>query len=92
MKKDGQKPIYPLDKELGIMAYQIYSAYFEFIVAKLGAKSFYRVTVPKYKAIYYFGHYKSRIIFHGVLTVTYRSTFFVVNFNSRSNTKKEKKQ
>lgn len=44
MKKDGQKPIYPLDKELGVRTYQRYSAYFEFIVAKLGAKSVYRVT------------------------------------------------
>jgi len=44
MKKEGEKPIYPLDKELGVRAYQRYSAYFEFMVAKLGAKSVYRVT------------------------------------------------
>lgn len=44
MKKGKEETIYPLDKELGIRAYQRYSAYFEYIVAQLGSKSVYRVT------------------------------------------------
>jgi len=51
MKKEGGKPFYPLDKELGIRAYQRYSAYFEYIVAKLGAKSVYRVTADAINAL-----------------------------------------
>ena len=51
MKKEGEKPIYPLDKELGIRAYQRYSAYFEYIVAQLGAKSVYRVTADAINAL-----------------------------------------
>lgn len=45
MRKDGEVGIYPLDKELGIHRYQRYSAYFEYHVAQIAAKTVYRTTV-----------------------------------------------
>jgi len=44
MRKDGEVGIYPLDKELGIRRYQRYSAYFEYHVAQIAAKTVYRTT------------------------------------------------
>lgn len=45
MKKEGEaKSIYPLDHELGIRPYQRYTAYMEYLVAQIGAKSVYRAT------------------------------------------------
>ncbi len=44
MRKDGEAGIYPLDKELGIRRYQRYSAYFEYHVAQIAAKTVYRTT------------------------------------------------
>ena len=44
MCKDGEAGIYPLDKELGIRRYQRYSAYFEYHVARIAAKTVYRTT------------------------------------------------
>ena len=44
MCKDGEAGIYPLDKELGIRRYQRYSAYFEYHVAQIAAKTVYRTT------------------------------------------------
>ncbi|MBO6204734.1 MAG: UPF0236 family protein, partial [Selenomonas sp.] len=44
MCKDGEASIYPLDKELGIRRYQRYSAYFEYHVARIAAKTVYRTT------------------------------------------------
>lgn len=44
MRKEGKAAIYPLDKELGIRPYRRYTAYMEYIVAQIAAKTVYRVT------------------------------------------------
>ncbi len=43
MEKEGEKGIYPLDKELGIRKYQRYTAYLEYKIACIGAKAVYLV-------------------------------------------------
>lgn len=44
MKKSKEKGIYPLDRELGIAAYQRYTPYFMYCVAQIAAASVYRST------------------------------------------------
>lgn len=44
MKKEGKAAVYPLDKELGIRPYRRYTAYMEYTVAQIAAKTVYRVT------------------------------------------------
>lgn len=43
MEKTGEKGIYPLDLELGIRRYQRYTSYLEYIIARIGSKTVYRV-------------------------------------------------
>ena len=51
MEKEGEKGIYPLDCELGIRKYQRYTAYLEYIISRIGAKSVYRVTAEAVNAL-----------------------------------------
>ena len=51
MEKEGEEGIYPLDKELGIRKYQRYTAYLEYNIACLGAKSVYRVAAAAVNAL-----------------------------------------
>lgn len=51
MEKEGEKGIYPLDKELGIRKYQRYTAYLEYAIARVGAKAVYRVTAETINAL-----------------------------------------
>ena len=52
MKKKGEaKSIYPLDREIGIRPYQRYTAYMEYIVAQIGARSVYRTTAAAVNAL-----------------------------------------
>ena len=44
MCKEGEAGIYPLDKELGIRPYRRYTAYLEYTIAQIAAKTVYRVT------------------------------------------------
>ena len=44
MKKKGKDGLYPLDKELGIRPYRRYTAYMEYVIAQIAAKTVYRVT------------------------------------------------
>ena len=44
MKKEGEASIYPLDKEVGIRPYRRYTAYLEYVIACIAAKSVYRDT------------------------------------------------
>ena len=44
MKKEGEPPIYPLDKELGLPKYQRYTPYLNFLIAQVATKSSYRAT------------------------------------------------
>ena len=51
MSKEGEKGIYPLDRELGIRPYQRYTAYLEYTIARIGAKTVYRVTADAVNAL-----------------------------------------
>ncbi|MBQ7478707.1 MAG: ISLre2 family transposase [Selenomonadaceae bacterium] len=51
MKKEGEKSIYPLDHEIGIRPYQRYTAYMEYTVAQIGARSVYRTTAAAVSAL-----------------------------------------
>ncbi len=51
MKKKGEKSIYPLDHEIGIRPYQRYTAYMEYTVAQIGARSVYRTTAAAVSAL-----------------------------------------
>lgn len=52
MKKRGEnRSIYPLDHELGIRPCKRYTAYLEYIVAQIGAKTVYRTTAAAVSAL-----------------------------------------
>lgn len=48
MKAEGKKSLYPLDKELGIEAYQRNTTYMEWKIAQIASQSTYRNTRPQW--------------------------------------------
>ena len=51
MKKEGEKALYPLDRQLGFERYRKYTPYLEFCVVKLAARSVCRVVEESIKIL-----------------------------------------